>query len=232
MGKGFSGLVLKAMGGSDYVLTVTSTQKITDEYVRLGFTGGGLLADHPIHPTQWVRLWIPDGDDVAQRGYTLCDPNADADTFDVEFAIHNGPAARWALAAEPGDEIAATVMGSKFEIPTVTPSEYLIFGDTASLPAINSLLDAIGGVPARVWIEWQYPSDQSLPLRATPTTDVTWVERVNDGQLLREAADQLTPAPGAFAWVACDAMTTRSVTKSLRGHGIDKASIKGRAYWK
>ncbi|WOC12973.1 siderophore-interacting protein [Gordonia sp. MP11Mi] len=232
MGKGFGGLVLKAMGGSDYVLTVTSTQKITDQYVRVGFTGGGLLADHPIHPTQWVRLWVPDGDDVAQRGYTLCDPNADADTFHMEFAIHKGPAARWALEARPGDEIAATVMGSKFEIPAVTPSEYVVFGDTASLPAINSLLDAIGDVPARVWIEWQYPTDKGLPLRSTPATDVTWVQRVNDGQLLREAAEQLTPTPGAFAWVACDAMTTRTVMKSLRSHGIDKASIKGRAYWK
>ncbi|MCF8602659.1 siderophore-interacting protein [Gordonia sp. HY442] len=232
MGKGFGGLVLKAMGGSDYTLTVTSTQTITDKYIRIGFTGGGLLADHPIHPTQWVRLWIPQGDDVVQRGYTLCDPDASSDTFHIEFAIHNGPAADWALSAQPGEEITATVMGSKFEMPEATPSEWVLFGDTASLAAINSLLDSIGDVPTRLWIEWQYPSDKNLPLRATAATTVTWVQRVNDGQGLREAAEHLTLSPDAAAWVACDAMTTRTITKSLRAHGLPKTSIKGRAYWK
>lgn len=233
MGKGINGLILKAMGGSDYRLTVTSTRAITDKYLRLGFTGGGLLQDHPIHPTQWVRLWIPEGDTISQRGYTLCDPDAAADTFDIEFAIHNGPAARWAQTAKPGDEIEATVMGSKFVVPEPRPSEYLVFGDTASLPAINSLLGAIGDTPARVWLEWQYPSDKDLPVQATPSTTVTWVERVNDGQLLREVSEQISCSTDAFAWIACDGMTTRSITKTIRGqHGIPKTSLKAQAYWK
>ncbi|GAA4665153.1 siderophore-interacting protein [Gordonia humi] len=232
MGKGFSGFVLKALGASDYMFTVTSRREITDKYVRIGFTGGGLLNDNPIHPTQWVRLWIPEEDDVHQRGYTLCDPNAETDTFDIEFAIHSGPAARWALAAQPGDEIGATVMGSKFAIPEPAPSEYVAFGDTASLPAINSLLDAIGDAPARVWLEWQYPSDKTLPVHADPSHQVTWLERVNDGQLLREAAEQITVAPTAFAWIGCDGLTTRTIAKTLRGNGHPKTAMKSQAYWK
>ena len=47
-----------------------------------------------------------------------------------------------------------------------------------------------------------------------------------------EAAETLVVAPDAFGWVACDAMTTRSIQKSLRGHGLPKTSVKGRAYWK
>lgn len=233
MGKGISGLILKAMGGRDYVLTVTSTEQVTDKYVRLGFSGGGLLTDHPIHPTQWVRLWAPDGDSVQQRGYTLCDPDSDNDTFDIEFAIHDGPAARWALTAGPGDEIAATVMGSKFSLPEPAPSEYLIFGDPAALPAVNSLLDAIDGTPARVWLEWQYESDKTLPVRATEATTVTWVERIDDGRELQESAEQITCDTDAFAWIACDANTTRSITKTFRGrHSLPKTSIKAQAYWR
>ncbi|MET7398190.1 siderophore-interacting protein [Dactylosporangium sp. NPDC005572] len=234
MSKGFNGLVLKAFGGSDYRLTVTSTRQITDSYLRLGFTGGGLLADHPIHPTQWVRLWFADGSGtLQQRGYTLVDPDSASDTFDIEFALHEGPAARWARQAQPGAEIEATVMGSKFKVPDPLPSEFVIFGDTASLPAINSLLDAIGDTPARVWLEWQHDSDKDIPVRARDTTTITWLERINDGQLLREAAEQITCPPDAFAWIGCDGLTTRSITQTMRGrHALPKQSIKAQAYWK
>ncbi|WP_397428699.1 siderophore-interacting protein [Pseudofrankia sp. BMG5.37] len=234
MSKGFNGLVLKAFGGSDYRLTVTSSRQITDSYLRLGFTGGGLLADHPIHPTQWIRLWFADDTGaLQQRGYTLVDPDADNDTFDIEFAIHEGPAARWARQAQPGTEIEATVMGSKFRLPDPLPSEFIIFGDTASLPAINSLLDAIGDTPARVWLEWQHESDKDIPVHASDMATVTWLERINDGQLLREAAEQITCPPDAFAWIGCDGLTTRSITQTIRGQrALPKHSIKAQAYWK
>ncbi|MBX6390788.1 MAG: siderophore-interacting protein [Frankia sp.] len=234
MSKGFNGLVLKAFGASDYRLTVTASREITDHYLRLSFSGGGLLADHPVHPTQWIRLWVPDGPGVLrQRGYTLVDPDAEKDTFDIEFALHDGPATRWARQAQPGTEIEAAVLGSKFNVPDPMPAEFVMFGDTASLPAINSLLDAIGDTPARVWLEWQHESDKDIPVRVTDRTTLTWVERVNDGQLLREAAEQLTCPPGAFAWVACDGRTTRAVAQTFRTrHGLPRQSIKAQAYWK
>jgi NADPH-dependent ferric siderophore reductase len=232
MGRGFNGLVLKALGANDYRLTVTSVQSVSDRYLRLGFSAGGLLAHHPLHPTQWIRMWFPDEDGkLLQRGYTLVDPDPGEDRFDVEFALHNGPAALWAEKATPGDVIDATVMGSKFALPETSPAEYLVFGDTASLPAINSLLNAIGDAPARVWLEWQYESDTTLPVHAGPGAEVTWLPRVNYGQLLRERAEELTCAADAFGWVACDGQTTRAITKTLKTkHGL--TAVKAQAYWK
>jgi NADPH-dependent ferric siderophore reductase len=72
-----------------------------------------------------------------------------------------------------------------------------------------------------------------LPVHATERTEVTWLQRVDDGRLLRERAEELAPAPGAFAWVACDGRSTRSIVKSLRTtHGLARGSIKAQAYWK
>lgn len=235
MGKGLNGLITKAWGGADYKLTVTSTEQITDKFVRIGVDLGGLLADHPVHPTQWIRLWIPDADSdkLHHRGYTLVDPNPETDTAYIDFALHNGPAADWARRAEPGDPLDATVLGSDFQLPEQTPSEYIIFGDTASLPAINSLLDAIGDTPARVWLEWQYESDQTIPVRNKPHHQLTWLQRVDDGRLMREAALEISCAADAFAWVACCGQTTRSIVKTLKGqHALPKTAIKSQAYWK
>ncbi|KSZ56414.1 FAD-binding protein [Rhodococcus pyridinivorans KG-16] len=235
MGKGFNGVMVKAGGGRDYHLTVTSSEYVTDKYIRLGFAGGGLLADHPVHPTQWIRLWIPDehSDKLHHRGYTLIDQDPAGDRFSIEFALHGGPACRWAERAAVGDPLDATVLGSNFALPETTPAEYVVFGDTASLPAINTLLDAIGDTPARVWLEWQYESDRQLPVRNKPHHQVTWLQRVNDGRLLCETAQEMTCPDDTFAWVACDSHTTRSIVKSLRNtHGLPKAAVKYQAYWK
>lgn len=219
----------------DYELTVTSTERITDKYIRIGFTAGGLLEDHPVHPTQFIRLWVPDltSDKLHQRGYTLIDQEPEKDHFYIEFAIHNGPAGQWAERAEVGDRLESSVLGSNFRLPDGTPSEYLIFGDPASLPAINTLLDAIGDTPARVWLEWQYDSDPTLPVRNKPHHEVTWLQRVDDGRLLREQAEKITVAEDAFVWIACDAATTRAMVKTFRNtHSLPKTRIKAQGYWR
>ncbi|MFD6857226.1 siderophore-interacting protein [Rhodococcus sp. NPDC060090] len=95
---------------------MTCRTEITEHYLRIGFADGGLLAEHPVHRTMWIRMWFPDGDRVHQRGYTLVNIDVDAGTFDVDFPIHDGSAARWALAAKPGETIGATVTGSKFTL--------------------------------------------------------------------------------------------------------------------
>lgn len=231
--------MLKAWRADEYKLTVTSTRSITDKYQRIGFTAENLLDDHPVHPTQWIRIWFEDDEGkLRQRGYTLVDPDPATNSFDIEFALHHGPASQWAVNAAVGDVVEASVMGkgvgaSKFGVPDPAPSEFIIFGDTASLPAINTLLDAIGDIPARVWLEWQYESDPTLPVHSAPTTEVTWLQRIDDGRLLREQADAITCAPNAFAWVACDGYTTRAITKTLKTkHALPKEAIKAQAYWR
>jgi Siderophore-interacting FAD-binding domain len=63
-----------------------------------------------------------------QRGYTLVDPDPAADTVDIEFALHDGVASRWAQEAQPGDTVEATVLGSNFALPQPAPAGYVIIG--------------------------------------------------------------------------------------------------------
>jgi NADPH-dependent ferric siderophore reductase len=107
----------------------------------------------------------------------------------------------------------------------------VIVGDTASLPAINSLLDAIGDAPARVFLEAGYDDDKELPVARA--SNVSWVDRKNDGQALVQTVKSAAfDAGDHFGWVACDNHTTRSVTKVLsHDYGIPRKSIAARAYW-
>jgi NADPH-dependent ferric siderophore reductase len=229
--RGFSGAVLKLLRAGDYELTVTGSREISPHYLRLSFDAGGMLTDRPLHPTMWIRMWFDDGGKQHQRGYTLVDPDPDADTVDIEFALHDGVASRWARQARPGDTIAVTVLGSNFTLPEPSPSGYVIVGDTASLPAINSLLTAIGDSPARVFLEAGHEEDKQLPVARG--ADVVWIDRKNGGAALIEAVSaEAFDAADHFGWVACDNRTTRAVAKVFReDYRIPRKSIKAQAYW-
>lgn len=229
--RGWQGAVLKLWRPGDYRLTVTGRREISPHYLRLSFDAGGMLADNELHPTMWIRMWFPDGNKLHQRGYTLVDPDPEADTVDIEFALHDGLASRWAQAAQPGDTIEATVLGSKFAIPEPPPAGYVVVGDTASLPAINSLLRSIDRAPAKVFLEAGYDDDKDLPVARD--TGVTWVDRKDHGAALIETVKSAAfEAADHFGWVACDSRTTRSIARVLReDFGIPRKSIAARAYW-
>ena len=129
--RGIQGALVKLWRGGDHELTVTGRTEVSQHYLRLHFDAGTLLADRPVHPTMWVRGWFPDGDRSHQRGYTLVNPDPAAGTVDIDFALHDGLATRWAIGARPGDTLEVTVLGSNFALPTPDPAGYLIVGDLA-----------------------------------------------------------------------------------------------------
>ncbi len=123
------------------------------------------------------------------------------------------------------------MLGSNFALPDPRPAGYVIVGDAASLPAINSLLDAIGDAPARIFLEAAHDDDRQLPVRRR--ADVTWVDRADAGDALVAAVGAAAfDASEHFGWVACDNRTTRAVARLLReDYRIPRKSLKAQGYW-
>jgi NADPH-dependent ferric siderophore reductase len=236
MGHGWEGAVLKLLRAKDFTFTVTGATQITEHYRRLAFTDGGLLAQLPPHPTMWVRLWFDHDGKPHQRGYTIVDPDREAGTFAIEFALHDGTASDWSRRAEPGETIQATVYGTGFEPLDPAPERLLLVGDAASLPAINSLLDAFPETPATIWFETA--GDDELPYRTTAHHDLRRVPRGQDGGALveqvRKELPELAPDPAAaYCWIACEAASTRALTAFARKEiGIPKDRLHAMAYWR
>jgi NADPH-dependent ferric siderophore reductase len=231
--RNWEALVLKAMGGRDFRLTVLGAESVGGHYRRLHMDGGGLLEAYGVHPTMWVRLWFDNDGRPHQRAYTLVDPDPTTGRFDLEFAIHDGCAARWAAAAEPGDTIDATMQGSAFRLPDPAPRHLYLVGDAASLPAVNSLLDAAPDVPATVWLEYADEGEKALTPRARERHEVTWVPRRDEGRHLVDTVCAALPAAGdAHYWVACEAASTRGITRHVRRTlGVGKHQLTSLAYW-
>lgn len=206
--------------------------------MRVHFDDGGLLEHKGVHPTMWVRLWFHNEGRPHQRAYTLVDPDPVAGTFAIEFAIHDGRASRWAELTFVGDEISSTVMGSSFTLPTPAPDGWLIAGDAASLPAINSLLEAIAvsdspDVPVMIWMEYQHDGEYALPLRMRDHHRVEWIPRGDHGTAIVDAVRaDVFDAAGYHGWVATEAASTRAIAALLRrDYALGRAAVKAQAYW-
>ncbi|SCG61023.1 siderophore-interacting protein [Micromonospora halophytica] len=233
MKRNWEALVLKAMGGRDFRLTVLDAESVGGAYRRLLVNGGGLLESCGVHPTMWIRLWFDDGGRPHQRAYTLVDPDPATGRFHLEFALHDGCAARWAVAARAGDTIDATVQGTAFQLPDPAPRHLYLVGDAASLPAVNSLLDAAADIPATLWLEYADEGEQALPVRARKHHEVTWVPRKDEGRYLVETVCAALPAADdAHYWFACEAASTRAVTRHARRTlGVGKHQVTSLGYW-
>lgn len=239
MGHGWEGAVLKLFRGKDFTFTVTGVEQVTDRYRRVRVTDGGLLTAVPPHPTMWVRLWFDREGKPHQRAFTLVEPDAETGEFSLEFALHSGAASDWARAAKLGDTIDATLQGTGFEQPEPAPSRLLVVGDPAALPAIVSLLAAHPETPATVWFETPHLSDRVLPFRTDPDRhELRLVERVDGGaqlvkQVRAELPELVDDPERVYAWVTCDAATTRALAGFLRKEvGLPRRRVHALGYWR
>ncbi|MFB7846612.1 MULTISPECIES: siderophore-interacting protein [unclassified Streptomyces] len=241
MGHGWEGVVLKLMRGRDFTFTVTGVEQVTEDFRRVHLTDGGLLAaTGGAHPTMWVRVWFERGGKPHQRAYTLVDPDPAAGTFSLEFALHEGTASDWARAAKPGDTIDATLQGTGFAPPEPRPARLFVVGDPASLPAINSLLDAFPGTPATLWFETAHESDERLPLRLDPDHHTLHrIPRRDRGAGLVAEVKSALPrllgadASDAYVWIASDTATTRALSSYARKElSVPKERVNALGYWR
>jgi NADPH-dependent ferric siderophore reductase len=83
------------------------------------------------------------------RSYTVRRFDAAAGELDVDFVLHgaHGPAAAWAAAAEPGDWVGVSDPGGRYR-PDPTAQAHLVIGDESALPAIATVLEALGAAGA------------------------------------------------------------------------------------
>ena len=121
----------------------------------------------------WIRGWFPDGPKSAPARLHAGQSRPGRG--------HGGYRLRACTTAwppggrrkrNPATLLEVTVLGSNFSLPDPAPAGYVIVGDSASLPAINSLLDAIGDAPALVFLESAHDDDQRAAGRACRGRDV------------------------------------------------------------
>jgi len=103
--------VLSLLRAPTVWLTVLDPQEPWPGFRRIRFAAPELIGRVSLHPGIWLRLWLPSGNSVVERGYTITQVDLEEQTFAVDFVLQQpeGMATAWARQASVGDRLEATL---------------------------------------------------------------------------------------------------------------------------
>jgi NADPH-dependent ferric siderophore reductase len=179
------------------------------------------------------------------RTYTIRRFRPDELAFDIEFSIHDesnparaAPGTAWALAAEPGEQVAFLDEGGGY-VPTADAGWQLLVGDESAVPAILAILEqSHDTLPATVFLE--VPTDADIPheVTAPAATKIHWLPRngsfLQPGSLaLRTVRDAQLPDGPFYTWVAGESSLATGIRRHLVAErNVPKSAISFRGYWR
>lgn len=214
-------------------LQVLRVQAPSPRVRRITFAGDELADFVSLSFDDHVKLLLPsvDGGDPVARDYTPRHFDTTARELSIDFALHgDGPAARWAQQAQPGQTVVIGGPRGSFIVPPDL-DWHLLVGDASALPAVARRLEELPA-HATVFAIVQMPHGADrLPLLNAAGRQPLWVDDL--AQCL-DALRGLPPLKGeGFAWCAGEAADMVAVRRVLLEEmGLDRRAVRAAAYWK
>lgn len=187
---------------------------------------------------EYGRGW--EGEEPPWRHYTMRAVRDEGLRFDIDFVLHDGGiASGWAERAVPGHVIGVFNGGrepSSYYGPPADAAFQLLIADATGLPGLGRILEQLpASAKARVIVEVPTEADV-LDLPTAADVAMTWLIGSGNGYApsgLAEAAAQFTaPTEPWYAWVACEAATSRAIRKDLRARlGLARDRHHAIGYW-
>ena len=131
-----------------------------------------------------------------------------------------------------GDDAARRRAGFQgFAVPEELPAGYLLIGDSASIPAINSILAALpADIDVEIYLERHSPDDELIPIKDHPRRALHWVDRTDE--LALAAAIEDRDWSNWAAWAGPEAGSLKHLRKRMRDvFGFPKSDLQAQAYW-
>lgn len=228
---------------------VSRVQHLSPRMVCVTFTGDDLAAFAWNGPAAHIKLVFPEDGQIDapmlqadgprpthMRTYTPRRFDPSVPELDVAFVLHgDGPASTWAAQAQVGQELNLGGPGPNYQIAP-DADWFVLAGDDAALPAIETILDALPAAAHVRAIVEVADAHEERALATAAQLDITWLHRGARpaDTALEEAIRTLhLPTGHGRIYIGCEAGAMRRLRKHLlQERGIDPATIVTRGYWK
>jgi NADPH-dependent ferric siderophore reductase len=237
---------------------VERTARLSPHLIRVTVAGPELAGFNYPGPASHFKILIPSiagapltlptpGEDglvgydpdapVTMRTYTARAFRPESGELDVEFFVHgDGPAAQWAIAARPGDELGvSSPRRSGFALDPAA-RWLLLAGDSSAIPALGTILETDPAIEVTCLVELEDGQD-AVPFAARRSEAIEWVIRPEGsapGAALREAIAGRARRLGAGSfWVAGEAAAIRQIRADLLDTAdYSREALVTRGYWR
>ncbi|HEY3943446.1 MAG TPA: siderophore-interacting protein [Acidimicrobiales bacterium] len=233
-----STLLARLPDASLWQLTVRESVGLTPSMRRIRF-GADDLAALSYEPGQDLMFSMPADGRTFRRRYTIRRVDRTADLLDVDMVLHgDGPGARWAAGAAPGDGIEAIGPRGKAALDPAA-AWHLFVADESALPATFAMIEALGpGSTAIALIEVDGPAEEQ-PLAVPEGVDLSlrWLHRggvpAGRSSVLADAlAEVALPAGAGRAYLNGELKAVNGARTHLLGRGLGPDQILLKGYWR
>ncbi len=219
-------------------VTVLDKEQITPNMVRITLSGDE-LADFPEgYEGGYIKLVFP-GESVKPvvRSYTIrsFSPSKEL-TLDMVAHGDTGPAARWALQVNVGDQVAINGPGACQRVNT-DADWFLLAGDMSALPAISVNLETLPAHAKGHLVLEIISDDDQVDVDVPEGMNVHWVVNPEPEEANTVLEDTVMALPWGngkvSAWVAGEFSASRTLRQYLRHEReVPKGSMYVSCYWK
>jgi NADPH-dependent ferric siderophore reductase len=231
-----SALLARLPGVQAFDLEVTKTEMLTPTMRRLELAADGLATLDAL-PGQDLMVAIPAGGQHFRRRYTIRRLERDRSAVVIDVVLHgDGPGARWAAGARPGDR--AEAIGPRGKITLAPGVQWHLFaGDESAIPATFAMIEALDhGTTALAVLEVAAADEAQAPV--DPRCDLTleWRYRTGapgTGTALAEALREVAlPAGAGHAYLAGELRQVAAARAVLVERGMATTDVDHKAYWR
>jgi len=241
-------------------LRVSRKEYVTPHYIRIYFTGDGVLeiADTTIGVNNKIMIpppgldkvyfpefdfekgqWIPMDDSIRPtvRTYTHRGIDHRRNEIWIDFVAHGdeGPASAWAIGAKTGDVLGVLMKAGKTELFPQT-ANYLLVGDATAIPVLGAILENLPASAKGTCIIEVYGSKDVQELYTNAEIDFIWLhnDSPQEGSPLADLVKvRYLPQKDRFAYVAAEFSTVREIRDYLRKNlGWKREELYAYSYWK
>ena len=231
---------------------IDGIEHVTPGVIRISCSGPELAAFTEPKPGGHIKLFFPpegvvwpSKDPAAaeiprppSRTYTPRRFDPAQNRLEIEFVRHGeGLASSWAERARIGERVLIGGPGGGYPVPEDI-SRIVIIADESAMPGAGMVLEALPqGCEAQVICEIADKAEERA-LSPRVACAPLWLHRtdktVPPGALLEDAVRNMAkPSGEAYFWVACEAAAMRRIRDLLiTQHGVDRARLHVRGYWK